>query len=85
MYLAARGPRDPEGQEGERDLLELKESQVLPACLEETGSLALREHRVHQASGDQWDQLESRDQEDYQDQLGHQGHQDYQGSTSVVQ
>lgn len=48
--MAAQAQRDPEGQEEGPGLLELKESQVLPVCLEEMDSLVLRGHRAHQVS-----------------------------------
>lgn len=65
MYLAALDPRDPEGQEGGLALLELEESRVQLACLEEMDSLVLKGHRAHQESVVQLDQLGSKDQGDY--------------------
>lgn len=85
MYLAAPGPKDPEGPEEGLVLLELKENQVLLVYPDEMGSLVLKEHRVLQASEGQWVHLGSRDQGDCQVQWGHQVHLVYQGSQYVVQ
>lgn len=68
MYQVALGPRAHGGQEGGQGHLGLKESQVLPVCLEEMDSLVLKGRRAHQVSEAQWDQLGSRGRGDCQDQ-----------------
>lgn len=88
MYLAALGPKDREGLEGGLVLPGLKENQALLVCLVEMDSLVLKEHRVLQASEEQWAHLGSRVQGDCQVQWGLQGHRvhlDYQGSRYVDQ
>ncbi|TNN65846.1 hypothetical protein EYF80_023998 [Liparis tanakae] len=67
-YLATPDQRAPEDQEEGPDLLVVKESQVLPVCLEEMDSRVLRGHRVHRESEAQWGRLVSKDQGVYQDQ-----------------
>lgn len=87
-YLATPDPRAPEDQEEGPDLLVLKESRVLPVCLEEMDSQVLRGHRVHRVSEAQWGQLVSRGQGDCRDQWGPRGqkdHRDKQGSPSRLQ